>query len=162
MRSDMFKVIVERPRWGAGHAASPKLKRTRDYTIKQIGLKRHALESTPYTKCLNENLAPLLRFLRRRVGRPWNDVFSEICRELDTGSTLKMHVRQHIEDFVITRISTGRYGEWLFKGEFLGDPRRRFRRRAFFVDPTDGVLKDGALLADKLPAANRVLKGERA
>ncbi len=162
MRADMFKVIVERPRWGASHAASPKVKRTKDYNIKQIGLKRHAFESTRYTKSLNENLAPLVRFLRSRVGQSWNDVFSEICCHLDTGSTMKMHVRQHIEDFVLTRISIGRYGEWLFEGEVLGSEGRWFRRRKFFVDPQDGVLRDGALLAGRLPAANRAVTGGRA
>lgn len=162
MRSDMFKVIVERPRWGASHASSPKLKRTKDYTIKHIGHKRHAIESAPYTKSLNENLAPLVRFLRSRRGQPWDSVFSEICSRLDTGSTVKMHVRQHIEDFVLTRISIGRHGEWLFEGEVLGDGTRRFRRRRFFVDPLDGILKDIALLNDRLPAANRAVMGGRA
>lgn len=162
MRSDMFKVIVERPRWGASHASSPKLKRTKDYTLKHIGHKRHAWESTPYTKSLNENLAPFVRFLRSRLGRPWNSVFSEICAQLDTGSTMKMHVRQHIEDFVLTRISIGRYGEWLFKGEVLGTNNRWFRQRQFFVDPQDGILKDQAMLAARLPAANRAGMGEQA
>jgi hypothetical protein len=162
MRSDMFKVIVERPRWGAGHASSPKLKRTQDYTIKHIGHKRHACESAPYTKSLNENLAPLVRFLRSRRGQPWDSVFSEICAHLDTGSTVKMHVRLHIEDFVFTRISIGRYGEWLFKGEVLGTQPRWFRSRSFFVDPQDGILKDTALLAARLPAVNREMMGGRA
>ncbi|MDC7683746.1 hypothetical protein PQU92_10695 [Asticcacaulis sp. BYS171W] len=159
MRSDMFKVIVERPRWGASHAASPKLKRTKDYTLKRIGHKRHAYENAPYTKSLNENLAPLVRFLRSRLGQSWNSVFSEICEQLDTGSTMKMHVRQHIEDFVLTRISIGRYGEWLFEGEVLGAHRRWFRQRKFFVDPRDGILKDQASLLASLPSANRALTG---
>jgi hypothetical protein len=154
----MFKVIVERPRWGASHASSAKLKRTKDYTIKQIGLRRHACESAPYTKSLNENLAPLVRFLRSRLGQSWDEVFSEICAHLDTGSTVKMHVRQHIEDFVLTRISIGRHGEWLFEGEVLGVSHWSMRRK-FFVDPDDGLLKDRALLPDRLPAANRALMG---
>jgi hypothetical protein len=161
MRADMFKVIVERPRWGASHATSPKLKRTRDFTIKHIGHKRHACESTPYTKSLNENLAPLVRFLRRRRGQPWDDVFSEICQSLDTGSTVKMHVRSHIEDFVLTRISIGRKGEWLHEGQVLGARSSGVRRRAFFVDPLDGILKDHALLAERLPQANRAVVGGR-
>lgn len=142
MRADMFKVIVERPRWGAGHARSAKLKRTRDQDIKQIGLKRHALTDAPYTKHLNENLAPLKRFLRSRLGRPWDNVFSEICAGLDTASTVKQHVRLHIEDYVVTRISIGRHGEWMFGGEVLARPGRWFRDRPFFVDPGDGLLKD--------------------
>ncbi len=146
MRDDMFKVIVERPRWGASHAASPKLKRTPHADAHHIGLKRHVRISAPYSKSLNENLAPLVRYLRRQRGRPWDAVFSEICAKLDTGSTVKMHVREHIEDFVLTRISIGRYGEWMFEGQVLGRQGQWFRRREFFVDPRDGILKDMAKL----------------
>ena len=146
MRDDMFKVIVERPRWGASHAASPKLKRTPHPDTHHIGMKRHAKIGAPYTKGLNENLAPLLRYLRRQRGRRWDNVFSEICASLDTGSTVKMHVREHIEDFVITRISVGRNGEWMFGGEVLGREGRWFRRRQLFVDPRDGIVKDIAVL----------------
>lgn len=146
MRDDMFKVIVERPRWGAGHAASPKLKRTPQTDARHIGLKRHAGIDAPYTKSLNENLAPLVRYLRRQRGRRWDAVFSEICAKLDTGSTVKMHVREHLEDFVLTRISIGRYGEWMFEGHVLGRRGQWFRRRELFVDPRDGVLRDMAVL----------------
>lgn len=115
MRADMFKVIVERPRWGAGHAPPVKLKKDRN-DLSRIGLKRHAKEQAAYTKSLNENLAPLVRFIERRVGRRWDDVFSEICDQLDTGSTVKMHVRQHLRDFVLFGISHGRRGELLRGG----------------------------------------------
>ena len=146
MRDDMFKVIVERPRWGASHASSPKLKRMPHADAPHIGLKRHARISARYTKMLNENLAPLLRYLRRQRGRRWNAVFSEICASLDTGSTIKMHVRQHIEDFVVTRISIGRHGEWMFEGQVLGRKGHGGRRRDLFVDPRDGILKDMSVL----------------
>ncbi len=138
MRDDMFKVIVERPRWGASHAASPKLKRLAYADAQHIGLKRHAPIGARYTKGLNENLATLLRYLRRQRGRRWDAAFSEICASLDTGSTVKMHVRQHIEDFVLTRISIGRRGdasafaarrigtiEWIGNSPFRAGHRRR-------------------------------------
>ncbi|WP_232492423.1 hypothetical protein [Novosphingobium kaempferiae] len=52
-----------------------------------------------------------------------------------------MHVRQHIDDFVLTRISIGRYGEWMFEGQVLGRRGQWLRRRELFVDPRDGILK---------------------
>jgi len=158
MRDDMFKVIVERPRWGASYAASPKLKRMSDADTKHIGLKRHARIGARTTKMLNENLAPLLRYLRRQRGRSWDVVFSEICASLDTGSTVKMHVRQHIEDFVLTRISIGRGGEWMFEGQVLGHKGQWFRRRELFVDPRDGILKDMTVLEAML--ATGQIQGE--
>lgn len=160
MRADMFKVIVERPRWGSRHASSAKLKRSHP-DLKAIGLKRHTKTDAPYWKGLNENLKPLIRVLRSRCGRRWDDVFSEICAALDTGSTVKMHVRQHLEDFVATRISIGREGEWLFEGHVLGDKRRCWRRWRFFVDPASGILRDIADLDRRLPTANHARKGGR-
>jgi hypothetical protein len=141
MRADMFKVIVERPRWGVRHASSVKLRKDKD-PHKQIGLKRHAWEQAPFTKSFNENLAPLVRFIGRRVGRRWDDVYSEICAGLDTGSTVKMHVRQHLRDVVLFGISRGRHGEWLHEGFVLRPDRRNGRGDEFYVDPDDGLLKD--------------------
>lgn len=142
MRADMFKVIVERPRIGAGHAPSPKLKKDRNLDRQTVGLKRQVWECAGYTKHLNENLAPLVRYLRRQVGRRWDEVFSEICARLDTGSTVKMHVRQHLEDFVMIRISRGRRGELLHNGRVLTPNTLTSWRAEFFVDPEDGILKD--------------------
>lgn len=69
-----------------------------------------------------------------------------------------MHVRQYIEDYVLTRISVGRQGEWMFEGEIIEREGRWFRRREFFVDPEDGLLKDYAQLQHMLPSANRSAK----
>lgn len=161
MRADMFKVIVERPRWGSRHAPAVKLKRSNP-GIHFIGHKRHAKTEAAYWKSLNENLKPLIRFLRSRRGRRWDDVFSEICAALDTGSTVKMHVREHLEDFVATRISIGRQGEWLFEGDLLGRRGRWSHRWRFFVDPADGVLRDSSELDRHLPQGNRAPKGGEA
>jgi hypothetical protein len=144
MRADMFKLIVERPRWGASHAPPVKLKKDRDQDRKFIGLKRHVRECADYSKSLNENLAPLVRYLRKQRGRPWDDVFSEICAGLDTGSTVKMHVRMHLEDFVLVRISTGRHGELMHEGREIRPEQGNWRWHEFYVDPDDGILKDRA------------------
>jgi hypothetical protein len=52
------------------------------------------------TKSLNENLAPLRRFLERRVGRPWNSVWSEMREFLSPSSTVHNHVFIHVWQFV--------------------------------------------------------------
>jgi hypothetical protein len=143
MRDDMFKVIVERPRWGS-RQRSVKLRYDRDVDRKQIGLRRHVTTRPKLGKSLNENLAPLLRFLQRRIGRRWDDVYSEICAALDTGSTVKMHVREHLDDFVVVRISYGRKGELIHDGRVLRPERGylRWHGTELYVDPDDGILKD--------------------
>jgi hypothetical protein len=144
MRADMFKLIVERPRWGASHAPPVKLKKDPDQDRKFIGLKRHVRERADYSKSLNENLAPLVRYLRKQRGRVWDDVFSEICAGLDTGSTVKMHVRMHLKDFVFIGISTGKHGELLHNGQEVSPDQGQGRWCEFYVDPDDGILKDRA------------------
>ena len=63
---------------------------------------------------LNENLAPLRRFLERQVGRPWGKVYAEIAERLKPTSTVQQHVRDHLADFVnVRRAPTTRFGSRL-------------------------------------------------
>ncbi|MEM8724564.1 MAG: hypothetical protein AAGE86_03490 [Pseudomonadota bacterium] len=155
MRADMFKVIVERPRWGSRHAPAAKLKRRTDPGCTFIGHKRHAWESAAYTKSLSENLAPLRRFLFKQRGRLWNDVFSEICKQLDTGSTVKMHIREHLEDFIMVSIHIDANGMWLGRGRFGGVQPLDGWWPDLYVDPIDGRVKETAQLRQLLGIERR-------
>src|SRR5262245_20037141 len=99
MRSDMQKIIVERPRLGSSR---PNRKNGGRLLAGQIGSALAAPEdydsgparasSRRHEKWLNENLQPLYRYLRGQIGRPWDKVYSEIRRNLDTRSALGLHV----------------------------------------------------------------------
>src|SRR5436190_1361811 len=99
MREDMAKVIVERPRLGGG-ASFPR-PRWRGDEMENLprcqGMKRAWAADS---KSLNENLAPLRRFLESNVGRPWNKVFSEICQQMNMNSAVQLHIWQHVEQYV--------------------------------------------------------------
>lgn len=100
MRSDMFEVIIERPRWGHQgiHRKGRRGERTErafERAPKQIGMGREGR-----SKSLNENLAPLRRFLARHVGRPWDKVRSEMCAVLSMSSAVQKHVLDHVKDYV--------------------------------------------------------------
>ncbi len=56
------------------------------------------------TKHLNENLAPLQRFLKCRVGQPWNAVYSEICANLRPTSAVQKHVLDHLWQMVYIHV----------------------------------------------------------
>lgn len=95
MREDMYKVIVERPRRGKdGDAAAARLRRDFDSPM------RLGMRAGYGYRSLNENLAPLRRYLRAQLGRPWNKVFSEICAGIDRRNTVQQHIHHHIRNFI--------------------------------------------------------------
>lgn len=130
MREDMYRVIVERPRrkpWGARRKGRrPEL----EDLPKHEGMRRSHAERGE-CKELNENLAPLRRYLERQVGRPWNKVYSEIAAGLRVDNTVQQHVRDHLRDFVaIKPRRTGGWRSWL-NGLWW---------QPLYVDPCTGLL----------------------
>lgn len=99
MREDMYKVIVERPRRGKyGDANARRLRDAWDGPVRLGTRAGYGYRS------LNENLAPLRRYVRAQVGRPWNKVFSEICAGIDRRNTVQQHIHQHIRDFIALNV----------------------------------------------------------
>ncbi len=137
MREDMAKVIVERPRRGGGlpfprgwPPGGPRLPMV-DWRRRE-GIRRPWLRDRP--KSLNENLAPLRRFLRARVGRPWDKVYGEVCERINRNSAVQLHVWQHLMQDVCRD-----------PHEVSGDVRRCSWfgfRHSFFVDPKTGLLRE--------------------
>ncbi len=139
MRRDMPKVIVERPRSGAGKLRNRRPVRGDDELLpSKIGVKRDARERGGY-KMLNENLNPLKRYLERQVGRPWNKVWSEICENLKPTNTVQQHVRDHIPDFVSINTSL-KDGEIWVQHRWSAGPLKDSHVK-LFVDPKSGLLR---------------------
>lgn len=148
MRSDMAKVIVERPRRFRGCRARNAPGYPRAKTRRMGG---RALDELPTRermgarygeKALNENLAPLERYLRAQVGRPWDKIRSEISQHLRLTSAVQKHVLDHLRDFVELHVierdgvlcGLGRYGGAYPLGRF-------YRSRApLYVCPRTGLL----------------------
>ena len=138
MRHDMYKIIVERPRTGAGHARSRPAPDDLEDSPRQEGLRRRHRQR----KWLNENLRPLERFLASQVGRPWNKVYAEICAGIDRRNTVQQHIHQHLADFVATQVFT-------IDGALHADQGWRGRQPIatsagprFYVDPHSGLLRE--------------------
>jgi hypothetical protein len=51
-------------------------------------------------KELNEYLNPLVRYLAKNCGRPWDKVYSEICENMDRRGAVQDHIFQHLFDYV--------------------------------------------------------------
>jgi hypothetical protein len=89
-------------------------------------------------KSLNENLAPLRRFLASRVGRRWDAVYAEINEHLAVRNAVQQHVRAHLSSFVALHLQVAAGGTLEDEGRW----RLRWRYAYdLYVDPRDGILK---------------------
>lgn len=132
MRSDMHKIIVERPR------------RSKDLKARALRF-RNSLDGPAHLgmrvgygyRELNENLAPLRRYLHSQVGRPWNKVFGEICSRIDRRNPVQRHIHQHLGQFIATQVEI-RDGKVIEYGKFgltrLASPGE------LYVDPRTGLI----------------------
>jgi hypothetical protein len=146
MRSDMARVIVERPRipdYGARKGRDVPL----DQLPAQEGMRRPHLRSWR-GKELNENLAPLRRYLERQVGRPWDKIYSDIAAHLRVDNTVQQHVRDHLHDFVAIKPRWSR--DWRNR-------RAGLWWQPFYVDPASGLLKR----TDQLPEAKAIRRAKQ-
>ena len=135
MRKDMYKVIVERPR--ASKARPTLANRMRQDFDAPTRLGMRFGFGAP---SLNENLAPLRRYLRAQVGRPWSKVFSEICANIDRRNTVQQHIHQHIDQFIATQVKVS-------DGQLV-DYSQSFSFRIgagiyqdLYVDPVSGLIR---------------------
>ena len=163
MREDMFKIIVERPRWGSRHATKSKLRLDKCPGRSHVTGKRLASE-IGYTKHLSENLAPLRRFLHKQVGRRQDDVFSEICKCLDAGSTVKMHVREHLDDFILRKVRRKADGYLWAVHKWGREQKVTDMWVELYVDPDSGLIcRTRDLCAkNKVPFARDIWKRRNA
>ncbi|MGV1045395.1 hypothetical protein [Limnohabitans sp.] len=161
MRNDMQKVLVERGRvahyqaWTTTRDLNMRrnaYRKAKNFQLDEFGdvcdefsgkkLPMRSRQLGYKLKMFNENLRPLWRFLHARVGRPWNDVYSEIMAQLDRKSTVQNHVLQHLEWDVIkhtVRAADGRVWEW---GPHHGPCDHD---GSFYVEPETGRLCIGTV-----------------
>lgn len=92
MRSDMFKVIIDTVRSG-GKGRKDKINDDRN----KVPMNRNSYYNE---KEFSDRLNPLMRFLRRNVGRPWDKIYSEICKQLSVKKHMHNHLRDHIKDMI--------------------------------------------------------------
>lgn len=136
MREDMAKLLVERPRLGGGGKYRRGLLREWQRVPLDEWPKSEAIKErcTRHPKMLNENLAPLWRFLRSRCGRPWDEVYGEICQQINRDSAVQLHVWQHLM-WGVARTP-------LRIQKLLAHARRFRSRNNFYVEPDTGILRE--------------------
>ena len=179
----MAKVIVERPRlhgstkYRARRAILKEqtryIERSGDYDYDLLETGRESLRAWASKmlgwdrKELNEFLSPLRRFMLSRVGRRWDDVFSEVCERINPSNACQLHIWQHAKDYVETRTYIGDDGEvWYSPDYCYGSSRYRYGMggtrdietwnrpigdsyAVVYVDPRDGCLRENVAYTRK-------------
>jgi hypothetical protein len=156
MRPDMKKLLCERPRyggWGKRSAASTKNKSYEDMPSKQ------SMSRTRYgTKEFGEFLAPLKRFIKKQVGRKWNDAYSDICEHINGYNPVQTHILEHVDGYIsikVQRVSTteSKTG-FVSHGGIRPESsswRHPLRAGDLYVDPDDNIIKVAKNLVKEKP-----------
>src|SRR6266404_721404 len=156
MRSDMHKVVVERPRWNPGPGKHGRRANLSDELLPKFeGIKRpHA-----HRKGLTDLLGPLKRWLHSQAGRSWNDVYSEACAVIKPDSVVRAHIKTHLLEFVERH--TFMHGEsvcvldtWR-RGGIKPVTAKRFGPSAFYVHP-----ENRTVTGDQICFRPRMAKGQ--
>jgi hypothetical protein len=139
VRSDMHKVVTERPRHGHGNPSRKWGARvSEDYEGAAFVSSARGRQYAAGPKEFSDFLAPLKRFLQAQVGRPWDKVYSEIRKGVPAGlhgSHLWSHIRRIVEIDCVERD-----GVIYPQPRFLEDGTSEVTR--LYVHPRTGLLRN--------------------
>lgn len=107
MRSDMYKLITECYRskgpWkNTFRKQRKKIKRMPIEKLEELSDKQSIRANKELGRgfSFGENLSPIFRYLDSRVGDPWNDIYSDVRKNIPSG-TLGDHVLTHVKFHVL-------------------------------------------------------------
>ena len=154
MREDFEKVITERPRYGS-HFLPNINDRRRDRVARNIKTDIDCVDGMPARSAMRRRgdrdslkqfsdlVSPLEKFFERQVGRNWNDIYSEVRKNIRFDSTTQRHILEHVNSIV----TNSHQIEWVsgvlcWKAPTsYGAKELSTFRDVLYVDPRDNVLK---------------------
>jgi hypothetical protein len=106
------------------------------------------------SKGFTDKLSPMYRWLSSQVGRPWDEVRSDVAKTFDTRTTAGRHI---VHDHLLRSVEVTpdlRYGRYYYGPE---DYTQSYSRYDFYVD-VDGILREKTVIrrrnTEKVPAFN--------
>jgi hypothetical protein len=152
----MPKIAVERPRhrhadrYPRGH-----LRCLYGWDLEALPQKE-ALSWRRYgSKDFSDNLAPLYRFLRSSIGRPWNKVWADMCAAISFDNAVQKHILGHVFGIVEAHVElrgTEPYPSSRSWRHRVGMPLRGSGRwPSLYVCPKSGLLKQAKHIRRKKP-----------
>ena len=143
------EIVIERPRSGwrissrkcSGYRKT--LEKITDEATEDGLLNHYIIKPRNKTKYFSDHIRPLYRWLRSKVGQPWNAVYSELRKKLDTRGLSGQHILFHVWHFVELHVV-------LIDGVPYERTNERslsnYWRETLYVHPETGIL----CLAEKL------------
>lgn len=144
MKKFFNKQITERPRAGGG-IKTPKGEKRKLQKVGDEGPKsekiRQKWQSHYAGKEFTDVLGPLYRYFHSEVGNKWDDIYSDICKNLPKKSLQGLHIHGHIEQMVEKNVIIINGVPCHGKGYSYGSPLYGYGRyRQFYVNPETGTL----------------------
>lgn len=152
MREDFNKLLVERERLGH-HKKFHEHRRMKAFDRvdgpggefafggRESMKKRHKYNYD--MKSFNENLNPLKGFLRSKIGKKWDKVYSELRKTFDSRSVINNHILEHLFQYVDihAKLIDGRVMTMAGQYSQRGYVPIKESFSDYYVCPKDGTLK---------------------
>lgn len=160
MRKDFSKVVTERPRsngrWGKDYQGIPG-KRLKEIQIDEdLHFKREPMSMSRGTKQFTDVLGPLRRYLKKQVGRSWNKIYSDFCRNFNRNSNTQNHLIRHALDYVAFNVQYIKEGKDKVPYTSEGYRISSFKNEYFYVCPETGILK----IAPKIKSKPKTVRND--
>lgn len=151
MRKDLNKLLCERERWSSSNKfgyyrhmkefAQGDGEEIENLPLREGMRKRYKVRGN--WKTFGENLNPLLGFIRKSVGKRWDDSYSELCSVFDMNSVINQHIEIHLFQFVERNV-TEENGILYYRNSWGGVARlvMEWNGPWYYIHPTTGILME--------------------
>ncbi len=163
MRNDLNKLLCERERPGSSRSFKDhrndrnfKWNGGMDPVPTRESMTKRYKAAWDY-KEFNENFNPLFGMVRKNANRPWDKVYSELCRNFNMSSVINQHILTHLFDFVETKTKmvdgiVHCHNTYNRHGDDYIPLKNSYCE--YYVHPVDGLLKRNKFL-DKKPSRKK-------